>query len=243
MLGAEARYGIDRLIPPPATGFPWATLLINVSGCLLIGVLMVLLVEVWSPHRYARPFLGVGVLGGYTTFSTFAVDAVRLVRAQHAGSRRRLRARQRRVLPACGGCRDHGHPAGRQGPRRRGGSVIALFVALGAGWVPRARYLTDRAVQSAHDTVFPWGTMTVNVVASLALGILTGAAGHVSAEWSALIGTGFCGALSTFSTFSYETMRLAEERERFHAIANVVVSLLAGLGAAALGWALGNSIG
>jgi CrcB protein len=86
VLGAEARYGIDRLIPPPTAGFPWATLLINVTGCLLIGVLMVLLIEVWSPHRYARPFLGVGVLGGYTTFSTFAVDSVRLVRAQHVGS-------------------------------------------------------------------------------------------------------------------------------------------------------------
>ena len=86
VLGSEARYGIDRLIPPPVAGFPWATLLINVTGCLLIGVLMVVLIEVWSPHRDARPFLGVGVLGGYTTFSTFAVDAVRLVRAHHAGA-------------------------------------------------------------------------------------------------------------------------------------------------------------
>jgi CrcB protein len=121
--------------------------------------------------------------------------------------------------------------------------MIVLVVALGAALGAPARYLTDRAVQSSHDTVFPWGTMTVNVVASLVLGILTGAAGHVSAGWSALIGTGFCGALSTFSTFSYETTRLAGERERFYAIANVGFSLIAGLGAAALGWALGTSIG
>jgi CrcB protein len=116
--------------------------------------------------------------------------------------------------------------------------MIALMVALGALLGAPARYVTDRAVQSSHDTVFPWGTMTVNVVASLILGLLTGAAGHASPYLAALIGTGFCGALSTFSTFSYETMRLTQERERFHASANVLFSLIAGLGAAALGWAI-----
>ena len=60
---------------------PWATLVTNVSGCLLIGVLMVLISEVWSAHRLLRPFLGVGVLGGYTTFSTYAVDIQQMVAA------------------------------------------------------------------------------------------------------------------------------------------------------------------
>lgn len=78
--GAEARYGVDAALPHTGAAFPWATLLVNVSGCLLIGVLMVLVLELTSPHRLLRPFLGVGVLGGYTTFSTFAVDAERLVR-------------------------------------------------------------------------------------------------------------------------------------------------------------------
>lgn len=81
IVGAEGRYGIDVALPT-GTGFPWTTLIVNVSGCLLIGVLMVLVLELTSPHRLLRPFLGVGVLGGYTTFSTFAVDAERLVR-QH----------------------------------------------------------------------------------------------------------------------------------------------------------------
>lgn len=73
-LGTLARYGLGRLWPTPPGGFPWATFTINVLGCFLIGVLMVLITEVWSAHRLIRPFLGVGVLGGFTTFSTYTVD-------------------------------------------------------------------------------------------------------------------------------------------------------------------------
>ena len=79
VLGAEARYGLDLAIPHPLGAFAWSTLLTNVIGCLLIGVLMVVLTEVVTPHRLARPFLGTGVLGGFTTFSTFAVDTHRLL--------------------------------------------------------------------------------------------------------------------------------------------------------------------
>lgn len=84
VVGAEARYGIGQLQSAGGT-FPWATLAVNVSGCLLIGVLMIVLLDVVTPHRLMRPFLGVGVLGGYTTFSTFGVETVRLVRDQHLG--------------------------------------------------------------------------------------------------------------------------------------------------------------
>lgn len=83
--GAEARYGIGSALPRSSGEFPWATLLINVSGCLLIGVLMVLVLELSSPHRLARPLLGIGVLGGYTTFSTFAVEVLQLARAGCGG--------------------------------------------------------------------------------------------------------------------------------------------------------------
>ena len=85
VLGAEARYGVGEALPHRAGQFPWSTVLINVSGCLLIGVLMVLLLELTSPHRLLRPFLGVGVLGGFTTYSTFAVDARQLIAAHEAG--------------------------------------------------------------------------------------------------------------------------------------------------------------
>jgi CrcB protein len=117
--------------------------------------------------------------------------------------------------------------------------VIALVIALGAAVGAPARYLTDRAVQGAHDTVFPWGTLTVNLLASIVLGVVAGAGADVSPDLSALIVTGFCGSLSTFSTFSYETMRLIERRERFEAAANVALSVVAGLAGAGLGWVVG----
>lgn len=81
VLGALARYGLGLAFPAGLGRFPWATFGINVSGCLLIGVLMVLVTDVWAGRRHLRPFLGVGVLGGYTTFSTYIVDIQRLVAA------------------------------------------------------------------------------------------------------------------------------------------------------------------
>jgi CrcB protein len=120
--------------------------------------------------------------------------------------------------------------------------MIPLMIAIGAAVGAPARYLADRAIQSRHETVFPWGTLAVNVVASLVLGVVTGTAAHVPAATVALLGTGLCGALSTFSTFSYETMRLIEERSGFYAIVNVTLSVVAGLGAAALGWSIGASL-
>ncbi len=81
MLGALARAGLARAFPPPRGGFAWATFGINVSGCLLIGGLMVLVTQLWTGRRLLRPFLGVGVLGGYTTFSGFVLDAERILAA------------------------------------------------------------------------------------------------------------------------------------------------------------------
>lgn len=85
MLGASARYGAARLWPTPEDATPWTTLGVNAAGCLLIGVLMVFVVEVGGAHPLLRPFAGVGVLGGFTTFSTYAVDTVTLVQAGRPG--------------------------------------------------------------------------------------------------------------------------------------------------------------
>ncbi|MFF9571260.1 fluoride efflux transporter CrcB [Streptomyces sp. NPDC014685] len=119
-----------------------------------------------------------------------------------------------------------------------------LLVIVGASVGAPLRYLTDRAVQSRHDSVFPWGTFAVNVSGSLILGLLTGAvaAGAASSHVQLLIGTGLCGALTTYSTFSYETLRLVEEGARFYAVANVLASVVAGLGAVFVGVSLAQAL-
>jgi fluoride exporter len=110
--------------------------------------------------------------------------------------------------------------------------VTAVLVFVGAMAGAPLRYLTDRAVQSRHSSVFPWGTLTVNVAGCLILGVLSG----VGSAIHALVGTGFCGALTTYSTFSYEVVRLVEEKDYFYATMYVAVSVVAGAGAAMLGY-------
>jgi len=83
MLGAAARHGLELAWPATPGAIPWATLVTNVSGCLLIGLLMVHVVEGGRAHPLLRPFVGVGVLGGYTTFSTYAVQSRDLLAGGH----------------------------------------------------------------------------------------------------------------------------------------------------------------
>ncbi|GAA3378941.1 CrcB family protein [Streptomyces racemochromogenes] len=87
-VGASARYGLALLWPAAPGAFPWATFWTNTAGCALIGVLMVLISEGGrsAPHPLLRPFAGVGVLGGFTTFSTYAVDFSRLLDEGEAGT-------------------------------------------------------------------------------------------------------------------------------------------------------------
>ncbi|GCB52353.1 fluoride efflux transporter CrcB [Streptomyces sp. NL15-2K] len=82
-LGATARYAAALWWPAQPGGFPWATFWTNVVGCAVIGVFMVVITDVWAAHRLVRPFFGTGVLGGFTTFSTYAVDIQKLLDAGH----------------------------------------------------------------------------------------------------------------------------------------------------------------
>lgn len=119
-----------------------------------------------------------------------------------------------------------------------------LLVIAGALVGAPLRYLTDRAVQSRHDSVFPWGTFLVNVSGCLILGLVTGAVaqGALSSHLQLLLGTGLCGALTTYSTFSYETLRLAETGAGLYAVANIAGSVTAGLGAAFVGVSLAQAV-
>ena len=112
--------------------------------------------------------------------------------------------------------------------------MTVLFVALGAALGAPTRFFVDRFIQGRIASVFPWGTLAVNGVASLALGALVGAG--VTGDAAALAGTGFCGALSTYSTFSYETHRLIQDRSYAIALINVGASLAVTLAAASLGF-------
>lgn len=118
--------------------------------------------------------------------------------------------------------------------------MTVLWVALGAAVGAPLRYLTDRGIQRLRPSIFPWGTFVVNVAGSFVLGALTGAG--VAPAVTALVGTGFCGALTTYSTFAYETFGLAERRVDGAAVANLVGSVAAGVAAAALGWALARVV-
>ncbi|MEH0934737.1 fluoride efflux transporter CrcB [Micromonospora psammae] len=118
--------------------------------------------------------------------------------------------------------------------------MTVLLIALGAAVGAPLRYLTDRAVQARLGSSFPWGTLTVNVVGSLLLGFLVGL--PVGPGLGALLGTGLCGALTTYSTFGYETLRLVRAGGRLRALANVALSVTAGLCAAAAGLTLAHTL-
>ncbi|MFV2103898.1 fluoride efflux transporter CrcB [Micromonospora sp. LOL_024] len=122
--------------------------------------------------------------------------------------------------------------------------MTVLLVALGAALGAPLRFLVDRAVQTRHGSSFPWGTFTVNVLGSSVLGVLIGgaAAGAVPGSLVALLGVGLCGALTTYSTFGYETVRLFEDGNRGSALINAGVSVVAGLGAAFVGVTIAEAI-
>lgn len=128
--------------------------------------------------------------------------------------------------------------------------MTLLAVLVGAMVGAPARYLTDlvvRAWQDSHDSCdsgMPWGTVAVNVAGSLVLGLTAGALGGRSDDhWLLLlVGTGFCGALTTFSAFSFETVRLLQVAHPRTAALNVTASVAGGLAACAAGFAVGAAL-
>jgi CrcB protein len=118
--------------------------------------------------------------------------------------------------------------------------ILGLIVAGGCGAV--LRYLVDRALQPRVGSDFPLGILVVNLSGCLVLGLLTGAGLHhgISATWVTVAGTGLIGAYTTFSTFTFDTVRLTEHGQWGFSLVNLLVSVVAGIGAAAAGLALGS---
>lgn len=119
-----------------------------------------------------------------------------------------------------------------------------LAVCVGAAVGAPMRYLVDQAIQRRHNTPMPWGTLTVNLVGSFVLGVLVGVGTHVDVPPTVALaaGTGFCGTLTTYSTMSYETLRLFEDGAWPLAFLNIAMSLAGGLGAAIFGYLLGTAL-
>jgi CrcB protein len=114
----------------------------------------------------------------------------------------------------------------------------AVVLIGGAGSV--LRFLVDGVVSSAVGKDFPYGTMVINVSGALILGLLTGLA--LSDNVALLAGTAAVGSYTTFSTWMLETQRLTEERQHLKVAANIIVSLVIGVAAAALGNAIGTHL-
>jgi len=113
---------------------------------------------------------------------------------------------------------------------------IGVLIIGGLGAV--ARFMVDRAVSRRTEGSFPYGTLVVNISGAALLGFLSGLV--LSHEVAMLAGTAFLGAYTTFSTWMLETQRLTDERQIWPAAANIVVSVVLGLAAAAAGqWAAG----
>ena len=120
-------------------------------------------------------------------------------------------------------------------------ATTALLVALGAAVGAPARFLTDELLAARLGRRFPWGTLAVNLVGSLVLGLLAGRAGDDRAgHLFVLAGTGFCGAFTTASTFAWEVVALAETGRGRRAVTYVGASLLLGVALAAAGYAVSS---
>jgi CrcB protein len=115
--------------------------------------------------------------------------------------------------------------------------LVALCAAVGAP----VRYLVDTWLNRERHRALPVGTFTVNVTGSFVLGVVTGLTLHqgIAPEWKTAVGTGFCGALTTWSTWGFESVRLLEAGSVGLAALNVAGSLAAGLLAGAAGLGVG----
>jgi CrcB protein len=120
---------------------------------------------------------------------------------------------------------------------------MTLMLVMGGGALGAVtRFVVDHLARSRFGTALPWGTFMVNLAGSLLLGLLAGLGTALPGWLGHLVGVGFCGALTTYSTFGHETVRLARTGRSGWAVFNAVGTLVAGLASAACGWSLGHAL-
>lgn len=122
--------------------------------------------------------------------------------------------------------------------------MIAVLTLLAGATGALARFLLDASIKQRWRSPFPLATVVINVTGSLLLGVLAGVVlfHGESSMWQTVVGTGFCGGYTTFSTASFETVRLVQQDRRALALLNAIGSLITSVGACAVGlavaWAL-----
>ena len=240
-LGTVARYLLEAHHPSPPGHFPWVTLLVNLSGSLAIGLLVPLTEHVATGAPLLRPFLVVGFLGGWTTYSTLAVDATLLAKDGDVAT----------CLAYLAATVAGGLALVVAGPRARaavGAGVSAppplsawrswSPLAGGAGAVLRALLIHHVGLRRADP--LPVGTMVVNASGSLLLGVLTGLSLYhgLGSHLLAVAGVGLCGGYTTWSTASWETIHLLHTGHRSEAVVYTLGGLVVCIGAAAAGLGL-----
>mgnify|MGYP001066392836 CR=1 FL=1 len=121
--------------------------------------------------------------------------------------------------------------------------VIAISIAVGGAVGAPLRWIIDEYVTRRLSRRFPWGTLAVNLLGSLILGTLAGLAAHrnLGTVATAILEPGLCGALTTFSTFAYQTVEFLESRQGTRAAGNVLANLALGLTVAIAGFALADA--
>ena len=204
MVGATARFKLSEAIPAQAGHFPWATFWTNMSGSLLLGFMLSVLIERFPPTRYVRPFLATGILGAYTTMSTYTVETALLIKDGHpatacrctgsAASRPASSSPTQASSPPATPLRTTG--SGRDA-RTAPMTNLAWFGFLVAAAVGApARYVIDGFVQDHTDGAFPWGTFVVNVSGCFILGVVTGLGMYhdLGSTTRTVLGTGGMGA-------------------------------------------------